>query len=268
MIRLGVFDSGLGGLVMARYLKALRPDVSLLYFGDTVHLPYGDKSPIQIRTYVRQIIAFLKAEGAEGIVMACNTASSLAREEARVWASPLPVWDTVSATLSAFRREGPLWPLGILGTYATIRSGAYSRAIRTLWPQLPIIEHPTPLLVPLVEEGWVDHPATELILQSYLQEGRLTEARGLLLACTHYSLLEPVLKRVLTRLDHTLAVYDTAALLADFVVETLPTPSEGEGEDIFLVSDYSERFAQLAQRFWGSAIQIEQAPRTVFSLLS
>ncbi len=258
MIKIGVFDSGLGGLLTARYIKRQRPDVGILYFGDTAHLPYGDKSPAQIRSYVKQIITFLKAEGAGGIVIACNTASSIAGEEARSWAAPLPVWDAVSATLAAFRRDPPTWPLGIIGTHTTIRSGVYGRAIRELWPNARTIEQATPLLVPLVEEGWVEHPATELILQTYLQHDELSQVQGLLLACTHYPLLEAAIQRALARLNRSLAIYDTAALLAQAVIRDLPAPTGQEGADAFWVSDYTERFAQLAERFWGEAITIEE----------
>jgi glutamate racemase len=186
---IGVFDSGLGGLLTARYIKAFAPEVRILYYGDTAHLPYGDKSSWQVQAYAREIVRFLLEAGAQGIVIACNTASAVAREVVWTEARGKPVWDAISATLQQFEAQPPEFPLGVIGTYTTIRSGIYGAAIRERWPEAPIAQLPTPLLVPLIEEGFADHPATQLILQTYLSSPALRGIRSLLLACTHYPLL-------------------------------------------------------------------------------
>jgi glutamate racemase len=262
-MRIGLFDSGLGGLITARYLKALRPDLTILYYGDTAHLPYGDKSPAQVRSYAQGITAFLIEAGAEGIVIACNTASAVATAAVRALAGDKPVWDAISATLRAFEEEPPAFPMGVIGTYTTIRSGVYGQEIRRRWPQALIAEEATPLLVPLVEEGFSDHPAAALILDAYLEKPSLQSVSSLLLACTHYPLLIPTMQSLLERKGAACRIYNTAELLARIVIDDLQIGATwaGEaGEDIFWVSDYTERFQRLAERFWGQPLTLQKAP--------
>ncbi len=262
-MQIGVFDSGLGGLLTARYIKALAPQVQILYYGDTAHLPYGDKSPWQVQAYARDIVRFLLDAGAQGIVIACNTASAVAREAVWVEARGKPVWDPVTAIVRRFEKDPPEFPLGVIGTYTTIRSGIYGAAIRERWPEAHIAEEPTPLLVPLIEEGFSEHPATRLILQTYLSYPALRGIRGLLLACTHYPLIVAAIEAHYAQLSQECRIYNSAEILAQAVVEGLavfPEASRGEERDIFWVSDYTERFSQLAERFWGSPLLLQKAP--------
>ena len=258
---LGVFDSGLGGLLTARYIKAFTPGVRILYYGDTAHLPYGDKSPQQVQTYAREIVRFLLEAGAEGIVIACNTASAVAREVIRSEARGRPVSDAITATLQQFEAEPPVFPIGVIGTYTTIRSGIYAEAIRVRWPGAQVSELATPLLVPLIEEGFADHPAARLILETYLSDPALRGIESLLLACTHYPLILEAIEAYYVQRGHPCRIYNSAELLARAVVRNLPeATSSAPGEDTFWVSDYTERFALLAARFWGGPIPLQKAP--------
>jgi len=265
-MQIGVFDSGLGGLLTARYIKSLAPQVRILYYGDTAHLPYGDKSPWQVQAYTREIVRFLLAAGAEGIVIACNTASAVAREVAWAEAQGRPVWDAITAILDHFDNYPPEFPLGVIGTYTTVQSGIYGTAIRARWPHAQVAEKPTPLLVPLIEEGFAEHPATRLILQTYLSTPALQGIKSLLLACTHYPLIIDTIEAYYAQNAAECHIYNSAEILAQRVVAGLSDSSRASEkplEDAFWVSDYTDRFAQLAERFWGEPIRLQKAPTFV-----
>ncbi|MCX8113259.1 MAG: glutamate racemase [Bacteroidia bacterium] len=249
----GLFDSGLGGLLTARLLREKRPDLTILYYGDTAHLPYGDKSPLQIRGYVRDIVHFLKDQGAEYIAIACNTASSVAYETACEAAKGAPVFSAIFPALSAFERERFPEPIGVIGTHTTIESGIYGSALRAA--NYTVRELATPVLVPLIEEGWILHPATKAALDTYLSE--LGTVQTLLLACTHYPLIEPVIAEYYQSRRLSVRIISTAELLAKEIAEKVPSTGEGKGDWRFWVSDANPRFLQLAQRFWGAPILSE-----------
>lgn len=254
-MRIGLFDSGLGGLWTARKLRLLRPDVSLVYFGDTAHLPYGDKSPAQIEEYSREIVRYLRRRGVEGIAIACNTASAVALEAVRKAAAPLPVWDVVQPAAAALTQHRYPEPIGIIGTYRTIRSGIYREALERVG--YTVRELATPVLVPLIEEGWIEHPATEAALDAYL--GELGEVSTLLLACTHYPLLEGAIRRYYARQGRNVVLLSTAGLLAEQLGRELtPSPARRSTEE-FWVSAYSTRFQRLADQFWGQPVPIALA---------
>jgi glutamate racemase len=251
----GLFDSGLGGLITARYLHQLRPDLSLLYYGDTAHLPYGDKSPAQIRAYTREIVSFLVEKGAEAIVIACNTASAVAHEVAVEAAQGLPVFDAIQPALARLLNSTPA-TIGIIGTYTTITSGVYRDPLREAG--YLVQERPTPLLVPMIEEGWLDHPATHATIETYLSA--LGEIDTLLLACTHYPLIEPAIRRYYQTTGKPVQILSTARLLAEAVATTLPRAEDLSPPSLQIwVSDPNPRFQALAERFWGTALPIMPA---------
>ena len=192
---LGVFDSGIGGLTVVRALRAAFPLRDILYVGDTARVPYGNKSPETVQTYSREIVDFLEKKGAARIVAACNTASALAVESlAQTRQTPLHgmIESGVAAALAA--GEGPV---GVIGTPATITSGAYQKALAQARPGLRVVAQATPLFVPLVEEGWLEGEVTEKVARQYLEPLIREKIRVLVLACTHYPLLKGVLGKVL-----------------------------------------------------------------------
>ncbi len=194
--RIGVFDSGIGGLTVARHLLGLR-GVEVLYVGDTARVPYGNRSPETIRRYARQVARYLVEQGIDVLVIACNTVSAVAAEEVRECAADIPVVDVLEPTVRvALRRT--LGSVGIIGTRATITSGVYERLLHR-WASMPLRTYgqSCPLFVPLVEEGWTEHPVTVQVAEHYLAPLRAAGVDTLILGCTHYPLLRPILEQLL-----------------------------------------------------------------------
>jgi glutamate racemase len=193
---LGVFDSGVGGLTVVRALRASFPKRDILYVGDTARVPYGNKSAETVTAYSREIIAFLKAKGADRIVVACNTASALAVKKLRLSAG-VPLHGMIESGVEAALAVGGDGPVGVIGTAATVASGAYQAALSEARPGWKIVAQATPLLAPLVEEGWLEGEETEKVVRRYLEPMMREKIRVLVLACTHYPLLKGVLGKVL-----------------------------------------------------------------------
>ena len=193
---IGVFDSGIGGLTVVAALRSVLPYESIYYLGDTARVPYGGKSPSTVQRYSREIAALLLEGDAKTIIVACNTASALALP---VLTNELPVTVTgvirpgAEAAAAATRNNH----IGVIGTRATIKSGAYERAIRELNPQARVTARACPLLVPLIEEGWLQSDVTDKVLMQYLRPLLDAEIDTLVLGCTHYPLLRPAIHRLL-----------------------------------------------------------------------
>lgn len=253
---IGVFDSGLGGLtVVAGLLQAL-PHERIIYFGDTARVPYGPKSPETVRRYAREIGLWLRGEGVKAVVVACNTATAHALPGLSDEIG-LPVVGVVEPGARAAVEVGP-GAIGILGTSGTIASGAYAKAIWRLDPEATLVSQACPLFVPLVEEGWLDHPATRLIAREYLAPLLAAEVRSVVLGCTHYPLLRPVLAEVMgprvTLIDSAAATARaTAALLASAGLAAPPRAASPTHR--FVASDAPAQFLRLGQRFLGAAIE-------------
>ena len=191
----GVFDSGIGGLTVVRALRSAFPRRDILYVGDTARVPYGNKSAETVQAYSREIMDFLEAKGAERIVAACNTASALA-VDALARSRKVPIHGMIESGVAAALVAGE-GPVGVIGTPATIASGAYQQALIQARSGLQVVVQATPLFVPLVEEGWLDGEVTEKVARHYLEPLMREKIRVLVLACTHYPLLKGVLGRVL-----------------------------------------------------------------------
>jgi len=260
---IGIFDSGIGGLTVVREVIRQLPDERIIYFGDTARVPYGPKSPETVRRYSLEIGHFLRSQDVKAIVVACNTATAhalpaLQRE------FPLPVIGVVEpgarAAVAASRRG----ELGVIGTAGTIGSGAYERAIKEIAPNAHIMARACPLFVPLVEEGWLDTEPTRLIAREYLAPMKAAGVDTLVLGCTHYPLLKPLLAEMLGP-DVALidSAHETAAETARVLrARDLLAPTNGQGwrRDApvvhrFVASDAPDHFLRLGQRFLGSAIE-------------
>ncbi len=254
----GVFDSGFGGLTVLRALLPRLPGTHFLYLGDTARLPYGDKSRATVARYAIEAAHFLVGRGAQLLVIACNTATALALPEIRAAVS-VPVIGVVEpgarAALAA-AGERPGAPVLVLATAATVQSHAYRDTCATLG--LEAAEKPCPLLVPLVEEGWVDHPVTRDVLRIYLREALAqTAPRAVLLGCTHYPLLASEIARILTELGSEAVVVDSAQATAEAVCAALAeSNASGEikgAEATFecFATDSVAKFARLGTHFLG-----------------
>ena len=255
---IGVFDSGIGGLTVAHEIIRQLPRESLIYFGDTARVPYGPKSPDTVRRYSREIAAFLRAEDVKAIVVACNTATAHALETLQE-ELPVPVVGVVQPGARAAVRAtgGGGGNIGVIGTAGTVRSGAYERAIRDLDPEARVTVRACPLFVPIVEEGWIDHPATQLIARDYLAPFVAERVTALVLGCTHYPLLKGMLCR---ELGQQVALIDSAAETAAEIgrvlcAENLQAPEDATPTHRFVASDDPLQFLQLGQRFLGDAIE-------------
>jgi glutamate racemase len=259
---LGVFDSGIGGLTVAHALFERLPAESVVYFGDTARVPYGPKSPDTVRRYSAEILAYLLRRGVKMVVVACNTSTAHALEFLRE-RSPVPVVGVIEPGARAAVRASASGRIGVIGTQGTILSGAYERAILALRPDARVTARACPLLVPLVEEGWFDHPATELIAREYLGPVRDARVDTLVLGCTHYPLLKRLLGRVLgpgVRLIDS--AEETAAAVHDELSRhDLLAPRGPRAEHLFVVSDDEPRFRAVGARFLGERLQhVEVVP--------
>lgn len=254
---IGVFDSGIGGLTVASALIRRLPAERILYFGDTARVPYGPKSPDTVVRYAREISGWLVGEGVKAIVVACNTATAHAlpvlRDELGV-----PVLGVIEPGARDAVAVAKGSALGVIGTAGTIASGAYARAIWALAPSATVVSQACPLFVPLVEEGWVDHPATRLVAREYLAPLVESHVRALVLGCTHYPLLKPLLSDVVgsdvVLIDSAEATArETAALLESRSL--LAEASTSSPAHRFVASDAPAQFLRLGQRFLGAAIE-------------
>jgi glutamate racemase len=252
---IGVFDSGIGGLTVARELMRQLPAESIIYFGDTARVPYGPKSPDTVRRYSREIAAYLRERGVKALVVACNTATAHALSTLQA-EETMPVIGVVQPGARAAVAASKGGRIGVIGTVGTIRSGAYERAIRALRADAEIIARPCPLFVPLVEEGWLDHPATRLVAREYLASFASDNVDTLVLGCTHYPLLKPLIADVL---GPAVALIDSAEQTAAEARRTLEARGllASAGAPTvrrYVASDAPDLFLRMAERFLGAPI--------------
>lgn len=250
---IGVFDSGVGGLTVADALMHRLPGESILYLGDTARLPYGTKSAQTVQRYSQRNVGFLVERGVKAVVVACNTASALALDSLR---TPVPVWGVVEpgASAAAAVSQGRV---GVIATESTIASGAYESALHRQRPDLEVASVACPLFVPLVEEGWLDDPITEAVARRYLAPLLDAGVDTLVLACTHYPLLRPLLSRVARGLQ----LVDSAATLAHTLGDAMARgdllPASRAPRHHLCVTDTGERFERLAATFLAHPASLE-----------
>jgi glutamate racemase len=252
---IGVFDSGLGGLTVAHAIMRQLPAESLVYFGDTARVPYGPKSPDTVRRYSHEIAGYLIDQGVKAIVVACNTATAHAlpmlREELDV-----PVIGVVEPGARAAVRASRSGRIGVIATAGTIKSGAYVRAIKAESAEAQVTALACPLFVPLVEEGWTQHEATHAVAREYLAPFMHGEVDTLVLGCTHYPLLKPLIGELIGRQVRLIdsaeeTALDTRRMLAEHSLDA----TSGEGSYRFIASDDQQQFLTLGQRFFGDTIE-------------
>lgn len=253
---IGVFDSGIGGLTVVRALLTRLPHERIVYVGDTARVPYGPKSPDTVRRYAHEIAQWLVDQGVKAIVVACNTATAHALADLQR-TMPVPVIGVVEPGARAAVRAAHGKPVGVIGTVGTIDSGAYDRAIHAIAPDLPVLSRACPLFVPLVEEGWLDHRVTRDVAQEYLSPLLADGVSALVLGCTHYPLLAPLLAELA---GPNVALIDSADETAIATADVLTTLHIAAPERVtpprhrFVASDAPDRFLALGQRFLGGTL--------------
>ncbi len=251
MSRIGIFDSGVGGLTVQRAILAALPSADTIYLGDTARVPYGTKSAETVTQYSLRNARLLVAHRIDLLVVACNTASAVALPALGA-ELPIPVLGVVEPGSRVAARASRSGRIGVIGTQGTVASGAYQSAIRRERPGAEVIAQACPLLVPLAEEGWTD-PDDEVVrgvVRRYLAPFHEQEIDTLVLGCTHYPLLEEALARELPGV----ALVDSARAIAAEVRERLAAEPGRVGQHRFLVTDAPERFLAVASRFLGRPV--------------
>lgn len=246
---IGVFDSGVGGLTVAREIMRNLPKEDIVYFGDTARVPYGSKSKDNIIRYSRQIIHFLQTKGVKAIVIACNTASALALDTVKD-EFDIPIIGVVEPGARAALAVTENKKIGVIGTEATVRSSMYEKIIQGINPEVSVIGKACPLFVPLVEEGFKKHQVTDEIIDYYLASLKQSDIDALILGCTHYPLLRSKIKEYVgEKITLVNPAYETAMDLKRILQEMdMENPDiEGDhGSYSFYVSDAADKFKQFA----------------------
>lgn len=261
MDMIGVFDSGVGGLTVVREIFKKLPDYKIIYFGDTARTPYGTKSKETIIKYAREDAKFLLDHGAKIIVVACNTASAVAADILRK-ESGVPVFEVIMPAVKAALSATKKGKIGVIGTRATVSSGVYETMIKNGNKNIQVISQPCPLLVPLVEEAWLNQPETKKIVRKYLQPLKNKQIDTLILGCTHYPMLKNIIK---SRIGRRVVLVDSAEEVVHELKEFLANNSDVEkslgkdGSHKFYVSDLTAQVPRIAEKLLGEPVKFEKA---------
>lgn len=259
---IGIFDSGVGGLTVLHAILGALPHEHLVYLADTGRFPYGTKSAETVTRYSLENVDFLLERGVKMVVIACNSASAVALDAIRA-RTEVPVIGVIEPGARAAVESTRSGRVGVIGTEATIASGAYTRALRALRPSLELYTRACPLLVPLAEEGWTDSDIARGVVDTYLASLTRSGIDTLILGCTHYPLLKPVIGEVM---GSSVRLVDSAEETARAVAAQLAADGlareDGRGSTSFFVTDVPDRFVRIGQRFLGarveSAVRIER----------
>ncbi len=252
---IGIFDSGVGGLTVLREIMHSLPQEDTLYFGDTARVPYGTKSPETVTRYACEIASFLMKRDIKLLVVACNTASAVALPTLKRLLT-IPVVGVIEPGARRAAMVTRSGRIGVIGTAGTIRSSAYTREIKRLKPEAEVLTRACPLFVPLAEEGWTDNQVARLTAQTYLQELKESEVDTLVLGCTHYPLLKPLIAEVMGP-DVMLvdSAEETARTVAAILAEKkLLRPPAEKGNHNYFVTDVPAGFVRVGNRFLGGKL--------------
>ena len=259
---IGIFDSGIGGLTVVREVLEKLPHYRIVYFGDTARLPYGTKSQKTIVEYAIEDTEFLLSQGAKIIIVACNSASSVAFGALKERFS-IPIFEVIRPAVEKTLRVTQKQRVGVIGTRATIGSGIYERLLTEARSDIQVFSQACPLLVPLVEEGWLKRPETKRIVRKYLFSLKMKQVDTLVLGCTHYPLLKPIIQAKMGRRVEVIDSAQEVALWVKGYLENNPeianrlTPAAEPDGHRFFVSDLTPSFEQIASQFLGRPIRLE-----------
>ena len=260
---IGIFDSGIGGLTLAHAITKLLPEESIIYFGDTAHLPYGDKSATAIQSYSLKICNLLLEKNCKLILIACNSASAAAYDLVKTYVgSKAVVVNVIDPVIEYLSKNWKNHTLGLIGTKQTVNSGLYAQKAADLHQGVEIKSLATPLLAPMIEEGFFNNKISASIIEEYLQNENLQNIEGLILGCTHYPLIKNQIEQFY---QGKTQVIDTSEIVAEkirsiLIQQNLETPSKEQGDRQFFVSDYTKSFEQSTKLFFGEEIKLELYP--------
>jgi glutamate racemase len=259
---IGIFDSGIGGLTLAHAITELMPNEPIIYFGDTAHLPYGDKSATAIQAYSVKICNLLLEKNCKLILIACNSASAAAYDLVKAYVGTKAiVVNVIDPVIHYLDQHWAGKTLGLIGTKQTVNSGIYANKAEALGKGIHIKSLATPLLAPMIEEGFFNHTISEQIIKEYLLQPALQHIEGLILGCTHYPLIK-------TQIDEfyqgSVEVIDTSLIVAN-EIKKIATEEDllnegGNSSRQFFVSDYTDSFEKSTKIFFGETIKLTQFP--------
>ena len=256
---IGIFDSGIGGLTVANAIRSVLPNESLIYFGDTAHMPYGDKSEEAIKYFSLKIGKFLQEQGCKAIVIACNTASSLGYQDLKDFlGDDLPILNVIDPVVEFCSHQLNYHKIGVIATKATIKSNVYAQKLNLALPNIEVKSLATPLLAPMIEEGFFNNNISKTIINNYLSSSRLKNIDSLILACTHYPLIRNEINEFY---KGKVAILNTAEIVADDVKRKLTSlnllnTSTEKPKHHFFVSDKTSAFETSTRLFFGDKINL------------
>ena len=255
---IGIFDSGIGGLTIAHAIKNKLPNESLIYFGDTKHLPYGEKSEQAIKDYSLKIAEFLKKNNCKAIIIACNSASSTAYYHIKKNINSIPIYNVIDPIVSFISKKYFNKKIGVIGTKATIQSGIYENKLLDKNSSLSVASLETPLLAPMIEEGFFNQEISSTIIKNYLNDKKLDKIDILVLACTHYPLIQNEIISFYNKID----VIDSSKIIADYIHEELYKSKilnqANRPRFNFIISNFTESFSKSANVFFKENISLEE----------
>jgi glutamate racemase len=257
---IGIFDSGIGGLTVVRAIMDSLPGYDIVYFGDTARTPYGNKSRETVIEFSLQNTEFLIRQGAKLIIMACNTASSVATEALKK-KFDIPIHEVITPAVKFSLKVTRKSVIGVIGTRATISSGIYEKKIKEQTPEAKVFSAACPLLVPLVEEGWLKKPETRMIVKKYLHPLKMKQIDTLILGCTHYPLLKSIIQHKIGKRVH---IIDSSTTVAEEIKKFLTFSPETDNllsknsTAKFFVSDITPQFKKTASSVIRGPIELEQ----------
>ncbi|MBU2914361.1 MULTISPECIES: glutamate racemase [Reichenbachiella] len=259
---IGIFDSGTGGLTVARAVKDMLPDEDMIYFGDSAHLPYGDKSATTIQSYSIKITNALLERGCKVILIACNSASAAAYELVKEYVgSRAKVYNVIDPVIDLLAQRFVDKKVGLIGTKQTVNSQVFDQKIKQRQIEVSLVSLATPLLVPMIEEGFINNSISHEIIAQYLGDERFEGIEALILGCTHYPIIKDALKDFY---KNEVELIDSANIVAQNLKQQLITQDltreKNKGNDQFLVSDITPAFEKAASLFFNQDIHLEKYP--------
>jgi len=261
---IGIFDSGVGGLTVVNAIRTFLPNESLIYFGDTAHLPYGDKSQQSIQHHSIKIAEFLLEQSCKLLVIACNTASAFAYDAVQQHLSEqgikIVVVDVINPVIDELKQNTAIKKIGVIGTKGTIESGTYQKKIGSLEKEWEIVGLATPLFAPMIEEGFIYDDISNAIIRAYLSNESLAGIDSLILGCTHYPIIKNQIRKFF---NFSVVIVDSAQIVAMHLIKMLGElnllATSKDRADRFFVSDYTASFNQIASMFLENDIKLERA---------
>lgn len=258
---IGIFDSGIGGLTIAKAIKKELPKEHIVYFGDTIHLPYGDKTGESIKHYSEKIAEFLLKNDCKIIVIACNSASAVATKILeQTYKNRVSIINVIDPTIDYVLKLGDVKKVGLIGTKRTVGSGVYARKMKKLNPKVSLYSKATPLLAPMIEEGFYHNNISKTVIHSYLANHHLQDIDTLILGCTHYPLIN---EEIQSYYNGKVRVVDSSVVTALKVKESLQKNNllikeKSIVADHFYVSEYTPSFARASKLFFSKQIKLEE----------